>query len=96
MTAVSHASSSSKRQSKKRNKINIKSEKLNKRKEKLLVSKAFNNKWVTKKEHNKDFVWIGQWKIWGWIFKKVEKELCKIEVSFSREEILKGGMMSEL
>jgi len=43
VTAVSCASSLSKKQSKKRNKINIKSEKLNKRKEKLLVSKAFYN-----------------------------------------------------
>jgi len=89
VTAVSYASSSFKKQLKKRNKINIKLEKLNKRKEKLSVYKVFHNKWVTKKEHNKDFVWIGQWKIWEWIFKKVGKELCKIEVSFFREEILK-------
>ena len=41
VTAVSHASSSSK--IKKENKINIKSETLNKRKEKLLVSKVFHN-----------------------------------------------------
>jgi len=41
VTAMSHASSSSKIKSKgKENKINIKLEKLNKRKEKLLVSKA--------------------------------------------------------
>jgi len=89
VTTVSYASSLSKKQLKKRNKINIKLEKLNKRKEKLSVYKVFHNKWVTKKEHNKDFVWIGQWKIWEWIFKKVGKELCKIEVSFFREEILK-------
>jgi len=45
VTALSHASSSSKRKLKgKQNKINIKSEKLNKRKEKLSVSKAFHNK----------------------------------------------------
>jgi len=45
VTAVSHASSLSKRESKeKENKINIKLEKLNKRKEKLSVSKAFHNR----------------------------------------------------
>ena len=44
VTAVSHTSSLSKRKSKgKENKINIKLEKLNKRKEKLLVSKVFHN-----------------------------------------------------
>jgi len=44
VTTMSHASSLSKRKSKtKQNKINIKSEKLNKRKEKLLVSIAFHN-----------------------------------------------------
>ena len=44
VTAISHASLSSKRKSKeKENKINIKSEKLNKRKEKLSVFKAFHN-----------------------------------------------------
>jgi len=44
VTAVSHASLSSKRKSKgKENKINIKLKKLNKRKEKLSVSKAFHN-----------------------------------------------------
>jgi len=45
VTEVSHASLLSKRKSKgKENKINIKSEKLNKRKEKLSVSKIFHNK----------------------------------------------------
>jgi len=44
VTIMSHASSSSKRKSKrKENKINIKSKKLNKRKEKLSVFKAFHN-----------------------------------------------------
>jgi len=43
VTAMSHASLSSKRKSKRESKINIKSEKLNKRKEKLSVSKAFHN-----------------------------------------------------
>ena len=43
VTAVSHTSSSSKKNQKKEIKINIKLEKLNKRKEKLLVSKAFHN-----------------------------------------------------
>jgi len=44
VTAISHASLSSKRKSKeKENKINTKSEKLNKRKEKLSVFKVFYN-----------------------------------------------------
>jgi len=52
VTAVSRASSSSKRKSKnktKQNRINIKLEKLNKRKEKLLMFKAFHN---TSKQEN--------------------------------------------
>jgi len=43
VTAVSCASSSSKIKKGKENKINIKSETLDKRKEKLLVSKVFHN-----------------------------------------------------
>jgi len=46
MTAVSYVFSLSKIKSKKKkNKINIKSEKLNKRKEKLSVFKAFHNRY---------------------------------------------------
>jgi len=48
VTAVSCASSLSKRKSKeKENKINIKLEELNKRKEKLSVSKTFHNIYAT-------------------------------------------------
>ena len=47
--------------------------------------------WVTMKVYSKDVIWIEQWKIWERVFKKVGKELAKIEVSFSREKTLKGG-----
>ena len=66
-------------QKEKENKINIKSEKLDKRKEKLSVSKAFyNNSKSSRRDKKSRIKSVEKWQVanWKWLSIKKDKDIC--------------------
>ena len=53
--------------------------------------KRFQKERIIWEIYGKDVVWVGQQKIWGGVLEEVGEELVKMEISFSRGEILKRG-----
>ena len=53
--------------------------------------KRLEEKEITREVYGEDVVWMEWWEVWGEILREVGEELIKMKVSFSGEEILKGG-----